>query len=264
MCKYKNLIKGLRCLERESLRVLIKINEGGLMLQNLNSCEVANVSISQFELINLIYKSKLMQKIDIPATAKLVLYALVHHYNPANEDMFPSQKFIAQSLGISEKSVERAVKELANSRLIMYVTRNVNRYKFTQNFFDLVKLSDEHRQIVPSQHRQIVRQTNNHEHVNNNKVSFFKKDEWAKTQTGRANPTVAETKELLKNLKKDEEVNFTPKDFSEEDARKWLNALPPQLHGGVLAQEVYKKYGFKMPENVKEVLISRGKSFQYS
>ena len=84
------------------------------------------IKVSQFELINMIYKSKLFTKVSLKPTAKLVLYALVHHYNPCNDDMFPSQKFIAQSLDISEKSVERAVKELADLRLIMYVTKNVN------------------------------------------------------------------------------------------------------------------------------------------
>ena len=219
-------------------------------------------SISQFELINLIYKSKLMTKVALKPTAKLVLYALVHHYNPVNEDMFPSQKFIAQSLGISEKSVERAVKELAGCRLIMYITKNVNRYKFTQTFFDLVKMSDTNRQNVERKSRQNVGQTYKHEQKKNNVSSFspFRQP----LSKGTHYKTVQETKVLLKEFEENKKIDFTPKDFSRDDAKKWLEKLPAELHGGILAQEVYKKHGFKMAENVRQVLIARGKLPQIS
>lgn len=214
--------------------------------------------ISQFELINLVYKARLFQKIELKPTAKLVLYALIHHYNPLNEDMFPSQKYIAQNLGISEKSVERSVKELANNRLIMYITKNVNRYKFTQTFFDLVKLSDDVRQNVCLKDRQKVGQTYKHEHKKNKDVSFISAYK-AETPRGTQYKTVQETKVLLKEIEDNKKIEFTPKDFEREDAEKWLKALPAALHGGILAQEVYKKHGFEVPPAVKEVLIQRGK-----
>ena len=219
--------------------------------------EVKTAKISQFELINAVYKSKLFQKVELKPTAKLVLYALIHHYNPMNEDMFPSQKFIAQNLGISEKSVERAVKDLACSRLIMYVTKNVNRYKFTATFFELVKLSDEVRQNVCQTHRQNVGQTYKHEQKKNT-VSLFSSQKPSVTSVA-TNKAVQETKELLREIEENKKVDFSPKDFSKEEARRWLDALPAALHGGVLAQEVYKKYGFEMSENVREILILRGK-----
>ena len=225
------------------------------MLQNTS---VQAVNMSQFELINLIYKSKLFQKVKLTPSAKLVLYALVHHYNPSNEDMFPSQKFIAQSLGISEKSVERAVKELANCRLIMYITKTVNRYKFTANFFELVKMSDNVRQNVGLKHRQNVGQTYKHEHKKNNDVSFISSFK-AEKPRGTQYKTVQETKELLREIEENKKITFSPKDFSREDALKWLQTLPAALHGGILAQEVYQKHGFEIPQNVREVLIQRGK-----
>lgn len=214
--------------------------------------------ISQFELINLIYKSKLFQKIDLKPTSKLVLYALVHHYNPSNEDMFPSQKFIAQSLGISEKSVERAVKELADNRLIMYITKNVNRYKFTQTFFGLVKMSDDVRQNVCLNDRQNVGQTYKHEQKKNKDVSFISSYK-AEKPRGTQYKTVQETKELLKEIEDNKKIEFSPKDYERKDAIKWLKALPAELHGGILAQEVYKKHGLEIPQNVREILIQRGK-----
>ncbi len=231
------------------------------MSQNQAALATGAVNISQFELINMVYKSKLFNKIELKPTAKLVLYALIHHYNPANEDMFPSQKFIAQNLGISEKSVERAVKELAANRLIMYVTRNVNRYKFTSFFFDSVNLSDVNRQNVSNKVRQIVGQTYKHEQKNENK--FYKFSSYSGNSTTgatmRQHSTIEETKKLLENIEKTREDNFAPKDFSKDDAIKWLNNLPPELHGGILAQEVYKKHKIEMSEKVREILISRGK-----
>lgn len=231
------------------------------MSQNQAALAAGAVNISQFELINMVYKSKLFNKIELKPTAKLVLYALIHHYNPANEDMFPSQKFIAQNLGISEKSVERAVKELAANRLIMYVTRNVNRYKFTSFFFDSVNLSDVNRQNVSNKVRQIVGQTYKHEQKNENR--FLKFSSYSgNSPTGaamRQHSTIEETKKLLQNIEKNKEDNFAPKDFSKNDAIKWLNSLPAELHGGILAQEVYKKHKIEMSEKIREILISRGK-----
>ncbi|MDD3325385.1 MAG: helix-turn-helix domain-containing protein [Sulfurospirillaceae bacterium] len=217
--------------------------------------------ISQFELMNLIYKSKLFQKIVLKPTAKLVLYALVHHYNPQNEDMFPSQKFIADSLGVSEKSIERSVKELAANKLIMYVTKKVNRYKFTEHFFDLVKMSDNTRQKVGNDLRQNVGQTYKHEQKKNNNVSTFYKKA---TITGsiQSKNSIAikqESEEMLKKIKIESEIHFSPKDYSKKDAKKWLDNLLPELHGGILAQEVYQKYGFKMSEKIREILIQKGK-----
>lgn len=234
--------------------MLNQVNNDAIMAQK----DTDSTRISQFELINLVYKSKLFQKMDLKPTAKLVLYALIHHYNPCNEDMFPSQKFIAQSLGISDKSVERAIKELAASRLIMYITKNVNRYKFTATFFESVKMSDTNRQNVGLTNRQNVGQTYKHEQKKNNSVSSFSRFRDQKSSAAHYK-TVQETKIMLEEFEANKKIEFSPKDFSKVDARKWLDTLPAALHGGILAQEVYKKYGFAMDEKVKQALILRNK-----
>jgi len=131
--------------------------------------------LSQFEVVRAIYDSGILSAESLSPATKLVLIAIAHHFNPNKEDMFPSQKFIAKQLGISERSAERAVIELKNAGLITYETKKVNHYKFTSKFFNSVKLSDEFRQIVASDPRQIVGQTNKHEQKNNSfkKETFF-------------------------------------------------------------------------------------------
>ena len=130
-------------------------------LNDVNSWK--STSITQFELSKVIYTSGFLQKCNLTATAKLVLMALIQHYNANNPDMFPSQKFLAQQLGISEKSVERAILNLKDEDYIYYVTHRVNRYRFTAHFFESVKMSVANRQNVGCGVRQNVGETNKKE-----------------------------------------------------------------------------------------------------
>ena len=141
----------------------------------VNFCKNAskNTDFTQFEIVRGIYDSNIFAQTSLSGSAKLVLIALAHHFNPKKEDMFPSQKFLANKLGISERSAERAVAELKDADLISYETRRVNRYKFTAKFFNAVKMSGNFRQNVGEEDRQNVGQTNKHEQKNNNS---FKND----------------------------------------------------------------------------------------
>ena len=105
-------------------------------------------TVTQFELTKIIYESAFFAKIPLTPSSKLFLWALCTHYNPDNETMFPSQATVAKRLGMSEKSAERAVKELKEKGLVDYETKKVNHYKFSQKFFNLVKMSVMSRQNV--------------------------------------------------------------------------------------------------------------------
>ena len=135
-------------------------------VKNLNDVKSWNsTTITQFELAKVIYTSGFLNTCNLTATAKLVLMALIQHYNANNAEMFPSQKFLAQQLGISEKSVERAIANLSEEKYIYYVTQRVNRYRFTAHFFESVKMSVMNRQNVGRGHRQNVGQTNKTEKI---------------------------------------------------------------------------------------------------
>ena len=139
------------------------------MQQSINEWNSAN--ITQFELSKLIYTSGFLTAANLTATTKLVLMALIQHYNANNADMFPSQKFLAKQLGISEKSVERSIANLKNEDFIYYETKRVNRYRFTAKFFEQIKMSVMNRQNVGNDVRQNVGQTNNMEKIN--KKDYF-------------------------------------------------------------------------------------------
>lgn len=125
-----------------------------------------SATINQFELSKMVYTSGFLANANLTPTAKLVLIALIQHYNANNAEMFPSQKFLSLQLGISEKSVERAIANLRDENFIFYTTQKVNKYRFTAHFFEQIKMSEHHRQNVGCAHRQNVGQTNNTEQIN--------------------------------------------------------------------------------------------------
>lgn len=87
--------------------------------------------LTQFDLTKITLNN--LSQYDITPTAKLVLLYLTDCYNPNHADVFPKQKTIANKLGISERSVMRAVQELFKAGLILVECKNTNRYILTQN-----------------------------------------------------------------------------------------------------------------------------------
>lgn len=151
-------------------------NNGAITLAEAQNPQVVPIKagFTQFEVINAIYDSKILSEVKLTAGARLVLISLARHYNPSNDEFFPSYTCIASHTGVSKKSVERAIKELVSAGLITYRTERVNRYRFTGRFFASVKLSVAQRQNDESGYGQNVAQTNNHEkRKNNEKVLNF-------------------------------------------------------------------------------------------
>lgn len=86
-------------------------------------------AFSQYELTtNIITK---LNTFKLTPTAKLVLLYLTTCYNPKHKEVFPKQKTIADKLGVSERSVTRAVQELFKEGLVLIECKYTNRYKFT-------------------------------------------------------------------------------------------------------------------------------------
>lgn len=86
-------------------------------------------SLTQYELSTQIITK--LNTFKLTPTAKLVLLYLTTCYNPKHREVFPKQKTIADKLGVSERSVTRAIQELFKEGLILIECKFTNRYKFT-------------------------------------------------------------------------------------------------------------------------------------
>ena len=85
--------------------------------------------LTQFELTtNTITK---LNTFNLTPTAKLVLLYLTTCYNPKHREIFPKQRTIAEKLGVSERSVTRAIQELFKEGLVLIECKYNNHYKFT-------------------------------------------------------------------------------------------------------------------------------------
>lgn len=202
-------------------------------------------NITQFELTKTIYESEIFSKIKMTASSKLFLWALCTHFNPNNEDMFPSQATVAKKLGMSTKSAERAVKELGELGLISWTTKKVNHYNFSEKFFALVKMSVKHRQNVGSDIRQNVGLTNKHEQKNNTKNFSFSKfgsDSLYEKSGKKAVPSCEATQNYIKKLDDAAKNSINPWNYSKEEAIKWIKSAGTWVFGSSLAKFLVKKY----------------------
>jgi DNA-binding transcriptional regulator YhcF (GntR family) len=142
---------------------------------HMNTKTQVRHGISQFELSKLVLRN--LNKWGLSPSTKLVLMALSDYYNPKNKDFYPSQQTMADVLGVNLSTVKRAIKELSGLGLIIYETKTVNRYKFTQKFFADLKLTLEEGQfeLLDSgklTHKQIKEKINNKQQSCPENLSF--------------------------------------------------------------------------------------------
>lgn len=189
-----------------------------------------NMALSQFTISKNVYNSGILSQIKLTMSAKLVLIALTNHYNPEKPDIFPSQQYIAEHLGISIKSVNRAIHELTQAGLIMYETKNVNRYKFTAKFFAEIKMSVNYRQSDnQSMDKMTMKQIK--EKKNNNKVlNFSKNNEGMKYKSPET--TQNELRESLGV--RDDKTPYNDK----ETAFKYILACQNMIHVDIVRKKV--------------------------
>lgn len=92
-------------------------------------------SVSQFELTKILVNN--LSQFEITPTDKLVLLYLSTCYNPEHSGMFPKQSTIATKLGISERSVVKAIQSLVKAGLILVGKKYFNTYKFTSKISNM-------------------------------------------------------------------------------------------------------------------------------
>ena len=190
----------------------------GLLMNNFPFSKKPNMT--QFQLSKYLYLSGILCDLRLTPSTKLVLVALCQHYNPDKADMFPSQAFIARVLGISEKSVTRAIADLKHASIIACDKKRVNHYVLTDVFFARLKMSLNSRQIDPSlqdklSHKQIIEQ----------KKNSFSSNPLNPRAVRVSQKTVEETKKEMDEIYSAKGVSPL-EDF--ECALKYLDGLTPQ------------------------------------
>lgn len=231
---------------------------------------------TSFEICKQIYTSGLLNKVKLSPSTKLVLIALANHY----PNVFPSQKFIATQLGITTRSVERAIFELKNKGLVIYITKKVNNYKFTNLFLNLIEggkkfgsenLSGNNRKIDGSTSDNLSDKQTNEKTTNpqqscafssknsergQNKPSTFNKNPQTPAklsdykqrkyhhntyQEGAKHKTPEQTKKELASSF--DLKQGSPLDFSKAQAITYIKNLPEQLQTrSYFAKELKKKW----------------------
>lgn len=140
--------------------------------------------ISQFELTNKLLNN--LSQFDVSPIAKLVLLELSACYNPKKVDVFPKQKTLAKKIGVSERSIIRAVQELVKAGVILIESKYTNHYIFTSKIvcewaeieknFEPEKMSDDlgqndtSKRDKLSQHEQTIEQKNKPLNMNDYKT----------------------------------------------------------------------------------------------
>ena len=236
----------------------------------MNTKRKPDFKLSQFELSKIVLEN--LHKFDLSPTAKLVLLALVNCYNPSNADVFPKQKTLADQLGISERSVIRAIKEIVACQFVIYETKITNRYKFTSTFFDLVNLSYPECQKDTTDYDKLSRPyiEQKKEQKSNKVLSFeltefqkkyadvfkklsesdllkyralqgFEKEAWLLSQRKEQFKADA-SKELQLKIALDKKTTGSPLEFDKDQAIEFLKNLPPMLHNSFFARELRKKW----------------------
>ncbi|EKE03056.1 MAG: hypothetical protein ACD_20C00279G0005 [uncultured bacterium] len=206
--------------------------------------EASCVNVHSFNLAQSITFKKLFSKVDLSASARLIIHCLVAHWNPKKGLVFPKQETIMEETGIkSNKSITQGIEELKVKKLILTTKKGTKlNYHFTNIFFELVGITgigcknyrDEAVKNTGTCHEQKREQKNN-------KVLSFQNKGWDGRQEGQNYVSVAATKNYIAQ-QQDVEIG-SPLDYSFEEAKKYLDELPEFLQSSFFALELRKKWG---------------------
>ena len=132
----------------------------------------ASKGITQFELTNNLINK--LSQFKLTPTAKLVLIALSTYYNSKHAFIFPKQKTLADKIGVSERTIVRAISELVKEGLIIIECKYTNHYKFTQRIVSQCpeNLSDNIRQNDIKEDDNLSFENKKHDNIKNKAVVF--------------------------------------------------------------------------------------------
>ena len=114
---------------------------------------VAKQIVTQFELSNLIRKTKLFSKIKLAPATRLVLESLVYHFPNIRVNI----KTLEEETGNSRRSIDNALNELREKGLVLTIqTGRSSIFNLTQKFFDLLEVAPQTCRKEPARHAEIA------------------------------------------------------------------------------------------------------------
>lgn len=129
----------------------------------MNTAEkLSNGTITQFELSKKLLNN--LYKFNLKPVTKLVLLYLADCYNPKHGYMFPKQRTIADKLGVSERTVNRAVSELVKEGLILI---EYKQYKLSASYKFTSRIVSEQ-----AENKSFNNVTENHNHTTKNRILY--------------------------------------------------------------------------------------------
>lgn len=195
----------------------------------MNTAEkLSNGAITQFELSKKLLNN--LYKFNLKPVTKLVLLYLADCYNPKHGYMFPKQRTIADKLGVSERTVNRAVSELVKEGLILIEYKLSASYKFTS------KIVSEQ-----AENKSFNNVTENHNHTTKNRILYKEQKKELN------NPTKVEDYKILKDYAIKHNAN---------NVQAYINALKKND----TAQKIISEY--KQIEINKRAMLNKTEEFK--
>ncbi len=236
---------------------------------------------NQFELTKNLINN--LSQFKLTPTAKLVMIYLSTCYNPNKADIYPKQKTIASKIGISERSIVRAIEELVKAGLILKECNYTNRYKITsrilreqpqnEKFFNSDKVSetkcknDTLQSDKLAQHEQINQTNKEHDRKyleqyaiekgitnvtpyvnaimrNGHYNNIIRKYKEKENALKQAQARREITNLQIARQKEDAKNAQCPLDFDKKQALEYVLAMPLELRNKGFCAELIKKYAF--------------------
>lgn len=197
--------------------------------------------LTSFDISKRITTSRFFSKVQLTPSTKLTLRCLLDFRNHKTGLTFPKQSTIADATGLTVASINRAVEELRQAKLIITVKYNGRlNYSFTNFFYELLKEPEESITVtdnntVSCNNKIDTKEINNSIiHITNN-TKQIKEKSFFQNSRGKT-----ETQKLMKQYARDKETAVSPFDDRDCAIDILKTILKPETHKHAFAKKMFK------------------------
>ena len=197
-----------------------------------------------FDLVKILLNN--LFRFDLSSTCKLVLLSLADCYNPKHEYVFPKQSTIAKKLGITEKSVSRAINTLEKFCIISKTRKYSNLYTINiKQILDSVKID-----LFKVTNFPLEKDKLSSANITNKEE--IKEQDFDKNFSSKDSDSVKKTQKLIGSFKAMELKEDYTSWSREQAVRHLVRVIPaPVLKKSPLAKYLMEKYSITIDEVMK-------------